>query len=80
MMPARKIPKSRTITEKIEVFDKILPSGGFADTRIGTYRGQRRLVAVKTLRVAEEKTLDVKTVRVYDLLSAAWCAVLTILP
>lgn len=40
------------ITEEIEVSDKILASSGFADTRIGAYRGS--LVAVKTLRVVEQ--------------------------
>jgi len=43
------------ITDKIEVDDKILASGGFADVRCGTYAGQ--LVAVKTLRV-DVATLD----------------------
>ena len=40
------------ITEKIEVEDKILASGGFADVRRGKYMGH--LVAVKALRVAEQ--------------------------
>jgi len=38
--------------EKIEVEDRILASGGFADVRCGRYMGH--LVAVKTLRVAEQ--------------------------
>jgi len=37
------------ITEKIEVEDQILASGGFSDVRRGRYMG--RLVAVKTFRV-----------------------------
>ena len=41
-----------TITEDIKVSDKILASGGFADIRTGTYMGH--LVAVKTMRVAEQ--------------------------
>ena len=38
------------ITENIEVGDKILANGGFADVRIGRHKGH--LVAVKTLRIA----------------------------
>ena len=41
-----------TLTEKIEVEDKVLASGEFADLRCGRYMGH--LVAVKTLRVAEQ--------------------------
>ena len=40
------------ITEKIEVEDRVLASGGFADIMRGTYMGG--FVAVKTLRVAEQ--------------------------
>ena len=40
------------ITDKIEVSDDILASGGFADVRTGKYLGA--LVAVKTMRVAEQ--------------------------
>ena len=40
------------IAEKIEVGEDILASGGFADVRSGTYMGQGRLFAVKTLRTA----------------------------
>jgi len=43
------------ITDKIEVDNKILASGGFADVRRGTYMG--RLVAVKTIRI-DLTTLD----------------------
>jgi len=43
------------ITEKIEVGDQILASGGFADVRIGKYMGH--LVAVKTMRLAEQYDL-----------------------
>ena len=46
-----RLPDSMVITEKIEVEDKILANGGFADVRIGKYTGH--LVAVKKLRVAE---------------------------
>jgi len=47
------------ITEKIEIEDKILANGGFADIRLGRYMGH--LVAVKKLRVAE--TDDFKKIR-----------------
>ena len=47
------------ITEKVEVEDKVLASGGFADVRRGTYMGH--LVAVKALRVAEQD--DFVTIR-----------------
>ena len=40
------------ITDKIEVSDTILESGGFADIRRGTYMGS--LVAVKTMRVSPQ--------------------------
>ena len=39
------------ITDPIDVEEKVLASGGFADVRCGTYLG--RHVAVKTLRVTE---------------------------
>ncbi|KAF9645811.1 kinase-like protein [Thelephora ganbajun] len=45
-----RLPDSVIITDKIEVEDKILASGGFADVRSGSYKGHR--VAVKTLKVA----------------------------
>jgi len=47
-----RLPDSMMITEKIEVEDQILASGGFADVRIGKYMGH--LVAVKTMRLAEQ--------------------------
>jgi len=50
-----RLPQSMLITEKIEVEDRILASGGFSDTRSGKYMG--RLVAVKTLRVAEHDNI-----------------------
>ena len=40
------------LTERIEVSDKIIASGGFADVRTGEFMGG--LVAVKTIRVAEK--------------------------
>ena len=40
------------ITDKIEVSDNILASGGFADVRTGTHLGV--VVAVKTMRVDEQ--------------------------
>ena len=67
-----RLPKSMVITEKIEMSDKTLPSGGFADTRIGTHNGH--LVAVKTLRITEQDELvEARRVSVDDLLSTVWC-------
>ena len=61
-------PKSMTIT-KIKVSDKILPSGGFADVRTGTYK--ERLVAVKTMRVAkQDDLLKIRKVSVHNVFSA----------
>jgi len=37
------------IADRIEVSDELLTSSGFADLRLGTYRGSP--VAVKTLRI-----------------------------
>jgi len=52
---------------KIEVGDRILASGGFADVRIGKYMG--RLVAVKTMRLAEnDDPLKIRKVRVGNFL------------
>jgi len=45
-----RLPDSMVITDKIDVDDNILASGGFADIRCGTWKGQ--LVAVKTVRLA----------------------------
>jgi hypothetical protein len=50
-----RLPDSVIITEKIEVSEKILASGGFGDVRCGRYIGH--LVAVKTLRVAAQDNL-----------------------
>jgi len=56
-----RLPDSMMITEKIEVEDQILANGGFADVRIGRYMGH--LVAVKTMRVAEQDdTLKIRKV------------------
>ena len=44
------------ISEKIEVEDKIVANGGFADVRIGRCAGS--FVAVKTLRAAETDDLQ----------------------
>ena len=43
-----RLPDSTIITEKIEVEDKILASGGIMDVRCGKYKGH--LVAVRTMR------------------------------
>jgi len=56
-----RLPDSMMITEKIEVEDQILASGGFADTRIGNYMGH--LVAVKTMKLAgQDDSLKIKKV------------------
>ena len=61
------------ITEKIEVSDGILASGGFADVRCGKYMG--RLVAVKTMRVAEHGDfLKVRKVSIDEIFRVAWNA------
>ena len=66
------------ITEDLKVSDKVLASGGFADVRTGTYMGH--LVAVKTMRVAEEDDfLKIRKVNINNVFSAAWNVVLTIL-
>jgi len=44
------LPGHMRITEKVEVSDEILASGGFADLRSGSYGGH--LVAMKTFRVS----------------------------
>jgi len=43
------------VAENIDVSEKILANGGFADVRTGTYKG--RLVAVKSMRVSEQDDL-----------------------
>ena len=58
------------ITDEIKVSDKIFPSGGYADVRIGTYEG--RFVAVKTMRVAkQDDLLKIRKVSVNGIFSAA---------
>ena len=54
-----RLPDSMIITEKIEVSNQVLASGGFADVRTGTYEGH--LVAVKTIRVSEQ--VDFRKIR-----------------
>ena len=52
------------ITDKIEVSNEILASGGFADVRKGTYLGA--LVAVKTMRVGEgDDLMRIRKVSIY---------------
>ena len=64
------------IAEEIEVSDKVLASGGFADVRTGTYMGH--LVAIKTLRVAEQDSLlKIRKVGINDIFSATWDVILT---
>jgi hypothetical protein len=61
-----RLPESMIITDKVEVPDKILSSGGFADVRSGTYMGH--LVAVKTVRVAPtDDLLKIRKVSVGDI-------------
>ena len=65
-----------TITENIEVSDKILANGGFADVRTGTHMGH--LVAVKTMRVSEQDDFQkLRKVSVDDVSPSAWCVFLT---
>ena len=65
------MPASMMITGKIEVEDKILPSGGFADVRCGRYMGH--LVAVKTLKVVEhDDFMKIRKVSITDTFSATW--------
>ena len=57
------------ITERIELTDKILASGGFADVKSGRYMGH--LVAVKTLRVSEQDDFPrIRKVSINDILPA----------
>jgi len=57
------------ITEKIEVEDKVLAQGGFADVRIGRYMGH--LVAMKKLRVWEKDDfVKIRKVGIDDIESA----------
>jgi len=65
------------ITADIQVSGETLPFGGIADTRTGTYMGH--LVAVKTLRVAEQDDLlRIKKVNINNPPSATWDTVLTL--
>jgi ferredoxin-fold anticodon binding domain-containing protein len=47
------------LSDEIEIEDKVLANGGFADVRIGKHKGQ--YVAVKTLRIAA--TDDLRKIR-----------------
>ena len=60
------------ITDKIEVSDNILASGGFSDVRTGTYLGA--LVAVKTMRVEEQDYFmkKISKVSIYAVSSTTW--------
>jgi hypothetical protein len=65
-----RLPGSMVIKKGITISDEILPSGGYADVRTGTYKGH--LVAVKTMRVAEQDNfLKIRKVSVRDILLAA---------
>ena len=67
------------ITEEIKVRDETVASGGSVDIRIGTYKGH--LVAVRTTRLAKwDDVLKIRKVSVNIIFSAAWNAVMTILP
>ena len=62
-----RLPESMMITEEIDVSDEVLPSGGFADVRTGTYMGH--LVAVKTMRIAiQDDFLKIRKVSVHNVL------------
>ena len=66
------------ITEKVEVSDMILASGGFADVRTGTYMGH--LVAVKTMRVGVQDSLSkLRKVSINNIFSSTLDTVPTIL-
>jgi len=63
-----RLPDSMMITERIEVEDKILASGGFADIRCGRHMGH--LVAVKTVRVSEQDdSLKIRKVGISDIVT-----------
>ena len=49
------------ITDKIDVDDKILASGGFTDVRCAKYMGE--LVAVKTIRIDVAALDDPRKIR-----------------
>ena len=66
------------IKEKLDVSDRVLATGGFADVRRGRYMGH--LVAVKTVRVSMQDDLLKKwKVSRNGVFSAAWDAVSIIL-
>ena len=44
------LPESYLLSEKFDISGKIIASGGFADVRMGVFKGKN--VAVKTLRVS----------------------------
>ncbi|KAF9789243.1 kinase-like domain-containing protein [Thelephora terrestris] len=54
-----RLPDSMILSDEIEIEDKVLANGGFADVRIGKHKGQ--YVAVKTLRIAA--TDDLRKIR-----------------
>jgi len=60
-----RLPESMMIAEDLKVSNKVLASGGFADVRTGRYMGH--LVAVKTMRVAEQDSfLKIRKVSIND--------------
>ena len=59
-----RLPESMIITDKIEVSGNILPSGGAADVRTGTYLGAA--VAMKAMRVNEQDDfMRIRKVSIY---------------
>ena len=67
------------MNEKVEVSDKILGSGGFADVRCGVFAAHP--VAVKTMRIAAQDNLDkIRKVSASDIFSATWDAISSVLP
>ena len=67
------------ITDKIDVSNEILASGGFADVRKGTYMGA--LVAVKTMRIDEQDGfMKLRKVRTYRCFFNYLDAILTAVP
>ena len=51
-----RLPSSFAMTDKVEVSDKFLASGGFADVKPGVYKN--RPVAVRTLRVSSGSDMN----------------------
>ena len=69
-----RLPDSMMITDRVEISDTILASGGFADIRRGTYMGS--LVAVKTMRVSpQDDFLKIRKVTINDIFFLPWDAV-----